>query len=250
MFGKTYRRHDSIVSVQDLKIQYGSNTAVNGISFEIFPGEAVGILGENGAGKSSTMKTLATIAPPSDGSVVIDGHSMTDLRKIDNAKMLLGYCPDVGGLIRSATPREHIGLLLELHGKTEKWQQAVDLLDAFNLLHVIDQPTSGFSHGMSRRLSVILAAIASEKLLILDEPFDGVDPFGVETTIELINQAKKAGLGVVLSTHLQDILVEASDRVIVMEKGKIVAENRSRYFAGKRGKRRYRNLLVRHADDA
>lgn len=232
-----------VVQVRDLVITYGKNVAVDGLDLDVYAGESVGLLGDNGAGKSSTMKALATVNPATSGSIFIAGNDLADVRDAEKARNIIGYCPDVGGLIRSATIREHIGLSLRLHHKEYLWDQALKLVDRFNLTRVLDQPTSGFSHGMSRRLSVILAAISSDKLLILDEPFDGVDPIGVDTTISLIEDAKAAGVAIVLSTHLQNVLVRATDRIVVVIRGKVVDSGPSSDFEGEAGVLRYRRNL-------
>lgn len=231
------------VTVRDLVIKYGDYTAVRGISFDVRPGEVVGLLGGNGAGKSSTMRALATISPAHSGRIIIAGYDVADVRQMERARTHIGYCPDVGGLVRSATPREHIGLTLSMHGKAHLWDNALALVERFNLTRVLDQPTSGFSHGMSRRLSVILAALASNHLLILDEPFDGVDPTGVDETIALINEARDAGLSVILSTHLQEVLTRATDRVLVMVQGQILDDAPAEAYRGDEGVERYVAIL-------
>lgn len=228
-----------VVKVEDLVIDYGSVRAVNGISFEVAPGEVLGLLGRNGAGKSSTLRVLSTVAPATEGLVEVAGFDLSRERDAEKARQVIGYCPDVGGVIRSATIREHIGLNLALHNRTHLWNQALELVDRFALTHALDKTAAGFSHGMTRRLSVILAALSSEQLLILDEPFDGVDPVGVETTLELVREAKASGLSVILSTHLQDVLAAGTDRILVAVDGRIVDGGIASEFAGEEGKERY-----------
>lgn len=239
MRGVNLKMTQKTIEVEDLRIVYGEKEAVKGISFEIEPGEVVGILGDNGAGKSSTMRTISTVNPPTSGKVIVAGYDIATPRGAENARQRTGYCPDVGGLIRTATPREHLMLSLTLHNKKDLWDSALNLLEMFDLMRVIDEPTSSFSHGMSRRLSVILAALASKNVLILDEPFDGVDPLGVDTTIDLIHEARNSGVAVMLSTHLQELLVRASDRVIVMARGEIKDQGAADAFKGEEGQQRY-----------
>lgn len=232
-----------IVEAKNLRVAYNDFLAVKDISFEIEVGQVIGFLGSNGAGKSSTLKVLGGVLTPTQGTVVIDGYKMSDYTQADAARGVLGYCPDVGGLIPQATLREHIGLSLTLHQRLELWEQALHFVELFGLEKMLDTVVAGFSHGMSRRASVILAAVASKSLLILDEPFDGVDPLGVAAVNEVIRTAADAGVAVVVSTHLQDTLAEATDRILVMSGGSILADMPSADLKGKEGIQAYKDLL-------
>jgi ABC-2 type transport system ATP-binding protein len=149
----------------------------------------------------------------------------------------------MGGLIPAATPREHIAASLAFRGLTHLWPQAYDLLERFELATALDRLTGGFSHGMARRLSVVLAALTAEQVLILDEPFDGVDPGGADVTLETIKSARAGGLAVILSSHLLDLVVRSCDSVSVMSAGKLVATGPAEQFGGPLGNRRYQQLL-------
>lgn len=234
---------ETVIEVDDLTIRYGEVTAVNGLHLTLHRGEVLGLLGGNGAGKSSTLRALAGVNPPTTGHLIVAGHDMADRKAVEKGRAAVGYCPDVGGIIRQATVREHIGFALATRGLTHLWPQALDLAEQFDLLSVIDRPAHGFSHGMSRRLSVLLATLTAQDVLILDEPFDGVDPLGVDATMAAITRARDANLGVLVSTHLIDLLVDASDRVAVLIGGKVVAEDTAAAFAGQPGKDRYAALL-------
>lgn len=232
-----------IVSLKDVNIKFLDFTAVKKLSMTVNSGEIVGILGSNGAGKSSTMKAIAGVIKPTGGTITVSGLDLSSGIAAEQAKGLIGYCPDVGGLVVGATPREHIQLLLNLHRKPELYPLSLKLTEALGLIEFIDTPVGGFSHGMSRRLSVLLAALSAENLLILDEPFDGVDPLGVIAINAVIREASAAGLAVIVSTHLQTLLTEISDRIIIMRKGDILYEAPSSWFAGKFGAKRYQKLL-------
>lgn len=233
----------NMVEVSNLSVKFNGFTAVDDISFSVKPGEVLGILGGNGAGKSTTLKVLGGILKATSGNINIDGYNMLKLDDSQKIRSFTGYCPDVGGLISGLSPREHIKLLLTLHNKEERYEEGLKLVEMFGLTEFIDSPTSGFSHGMSRRLSVLLATLSSERTLILDEPFDGVDPIGVNAINETIIQAKNAGLAVIVSTHLQNLLVNVSDNIVIMKKSKIVAQDSARKFFGKKGERRYKKIL-------
>lgn len=232
-----------LVEADGLTVQYNAVRAVDGLTFHVNAGESVGLLGGNGAGKSSTLRAMAGINPPNSGLLRIAGYDLSDPTDAESARRVVGYCPDVGGLIRQATVREHIGLALASRGRLDSWPSAMTLLDQFDLMHVLDRETHGFSHGMSRRLSVLLAAITAEKVLILDEPFDGVDPLGVHATEAVINRAKDAGLAVIVSTHLLNLLTGVTDRMVVMVKGKAVESGPSDVFRGDAGAAHYEDLL-------
>lgn len=234
----------SLVEVENLKIVYDKKVAVKEISFTVEPGETVGFMGRNGAGKSSTLKVLGGVLTPTSGKVIVDGNSMTDYYSADIARSVTGYCPDVGGLIPQATLREHIGLSLSLHRRIDLWKQALDMVEIFNLSESLDTVVSGFSHGMSRRASVILAAISSQSLLILDEPFDGVDPMGVDSVKTVVNMARDNGVAVILSTHMQEIITQTVDNIIVMSKGVILDRLPAQELTGADGISRYENLLL------
>jgi ABC-2 type transport system ATP-binding protein len=128
------------------------------------------------------MRVLAGVVPPTGGAVAVAGH---DVRTATlEVKWATGYCPDVGGLVPRATPWEHLQLAARLRRVPPGWEQrAHDLLERFELGAVAHRVTAGFSHGMGRRLSVLLAAFHEPQVLLLDEPFDGVDPLGVEATM-------------------------------------------------------------------
>lgn len=230
---------------ENIKVSFDGFVAVNGISLNVGKGEVVGLLGANGAGKSTTMKTLAGVIPPTSGEIFIDDIKLNDVKQGRMAKQFIGYCPDVGGLAPGSTPRDHIQLLYALRENTvsTSYSDAIQLVNEIGLGGFIDTQVGGFSHGMSRRLSVLLAALASTKVLILDEPFDGVDPVGVEIIIQIIRKAQEKGLCVLISTHLQSLLCDATDRVLIINKGKILDEYPSSKLKGVRGVNKYKKLL-------
>lgn len=235
----------SLVEVEKLKIVYDKKVAVKEISFTIDEGEIVGFMGRNGAGKSSTLKVLGGVLSPTSGRVFIDGNDMSIYNSADRARNIIGYCPDVGGLIPQATLREHIGLSLSMHKRLDLTPQALSIVEMFNLQESLDTVVAGFSHGMSRRASVILAAISSHKLLILDEPFDGVDPLGVESVREIVRLASNNGAGIILSTHMQEHITKTVDNVIVMSKGVILDRLPVEALRGTEGVVKYENMLLK-----
>jgi ABC-2 type transport system ATP-binding protein len=185
---------------------------------------------------------LAGVIPPTSGVVTVDGM---DIREDTlGVKRVIGYCPDVGGLVPRATPWEHLQLAARLRRLEPGWEDRARLmLERFDLGSATHRVTAGFSHGMGRRMSVILAAFHRPRVLLLDEPFDGVDPLGVEAAMEVIADARAEGSAVLVSTHLRELAVEACQDAIVLRGGQTVATLPAAEMAGEAGAGAYRALL-------
>ena len=239
--GRIFRVSEPVVDIRGLHVRFGEVEAVAGIDVQAHAGQATALLGRNGAGKSTTMRVLAGLVPPTAGSVHVGGLDMRTHNL--EIKQISGYCPDVGGLVPRATPWEHLQLSARLRRLTGWEERARDLLERFELGDVMNRVTGGFSHGMGRRLSVVLAAMHEPRVLLLDEPFDGVDPIGVEATFEVIADARARGATILLSTHLRDLAVQACGTALVLRGGARVAAVDAEEMAGEEGARAYRALL-------
>ena len=231
-----------LVEVDDLWVRFGPVDAVRGIDLSVAAGTATALLGRNGAGKSTTMRVLAGVIPPTGGVVRVDGR---DIRADTlGVKRVIGYCPDVGGLVPRATPWEHLQLAARLRRMDDGWEErARTMLERFDLGAATHRVTAGFSHGMGRRMSVVLAAFHRPRVLLLDEPFDGVDPLGVEATMEVIADARAEGSAVLVSTHLRELAVEACQEAYVLRGGQAVAQLPAAEMSGEAGAGDYRALL-------
>ena len=233
---------DPVLTAERLVVDFGSVRAVAGFDLSVGAGSSVALVGRNGAGKSTTMRVLAGVLPATAGTVRVAGHDAR--RDPAGVRSVVGYCPDVGGLIPRATPWEHLQLAARLRGLPDGWQdRALALLSRFDLAAAADRTTSGFSHGMGRRLSVLLAAFAEPRLLLLDEPFDGVDPLGVDVTLEVVAEALAGGAAVLVSTHLLPLAVQACQEAVVLRGGVVVGAAPTRELAGDAGRDRYRALI-------
>lgn len=230
------------VLVDDLRVRFGSVEAVTGVDLRVEQGQAMALLGRNGAGKSTTMRVLAGVVPPTSGAALVGGYDVREAAL--EAKRVVGYCPDVGGLVPRATPWEHLQLSARLRDLAGWEPRGRALLERFDLGDVAHRVTAGFSHGMSRRLSVVLAALHEPEVLLLDEPFDGVDPVGVEATFDVIEDARARGAAVLVSTHLRDLAVDVCSEVAVLRGGTRMATISSGFMAGDDGARAYRALLA------
>ena len=231
----------AVVDIRGLHVRFGSVDAVRGIDVSARAGEGTALLGRNGAGKSTTMRVLAGVVPPTEGVVLVAGLDVR--RDLLAVKRLVGYCPDVGGLVPRATPWEHLQLSARLRRMSNWEQRARDLIERFELGDAAHRVTSGFSHGMGRRLSVALAAFHEPEVLLLDEPFDGVDPLGVSATLDVIGEARARGAAVLVSTHLRELAIQACSTALVLRGGSAVVRLDAHELAGEEGADVYRALL-------
>jgi ABC-2 type transport system ATP-binding protein len=232
---------DPVLFAQDLFVDFGEVHAVAGFDLSVAAGASVALVGRNGAGKSTTMRVLSGVLPPTSGRVIVGGIDAA--RDPAGVRAVVGYCPDVGGLIPRATPWEHLQLAARLRGMRDWEGRARDLLERFDLAAAADRVTAGFSHGMGRRLSVVLAAFHSPRLLLLDEPFDGVDPFGVDATLDVVREARATGTAVLVSTHLLHLAVDACEEAVVLRGGRVVGAAPAAELAGEAGRDHYRALI-------
>lgn len=233
---------EPVLLAQGLVVEFGEVRAVDGFDLSVCAGTSVALVGRNGAGKSTTMRVLSGVLPPSSGRVVVGGIDAG--KDPSGVRAEVGYCPDVGGLIPRATPWEHLQLAARLRCMDASWEdRARDLLDRFELTAAADRITAGFSHGMGRRLSVVLAAFHEPRVLLLDEPFDGVDPLGVDATLEVVRQARATGAAVLVSTHLLHLAVEACTEAVVLKAGRVVGAAPASELVGDGGRERYRSLI-------
>jgi ABC-2 type transport system ATP-binding protein len=231
------------VRVCGLQVSFGAVAAVTGVDLEVAAGAALALVGRNGAGKSTTMRVLAGVLPADAGTVWVGG---VDVRHDPAAgRRQVGYCPDVGGLIPRATAWEHLQLAARLRGLTGWHARARELLDGFDLGGAADRVCGTFSHGMGRRMSVLLAMFHEPAVLLLDEPFDGVDPLGVAATLTGIEQARARGAAVLVSTHLLPLATRAAPMAAVLRSGGVVRQVASELLSGPAGAARYEELLAR-----
>jgi len=235
---------NATIQVEDLRVQFpGGRKAVDGVSLRVPAGGVLALLGSNGAGKSTTMKVIAGTWPATAGRVRLAGQEVHAAGS-GAPGVRVGYCPDVGGLPALMTVRELIGITLADTGRLDLWPSALELAGRLGVSDRLDSRTHTFSHGVSRRVSVLLACLAQDGILLLDEPFDGVDPVGAQVVCDLVAQHRDAGGAAIVSTHQLEWATKVGDQVAVMVDGKVRDAGRARDFTGKRGAARYRNALT------
>jgi ABC-2 type transport system ATP-binding protein len=212
---------DPPLSVENLSKIYGTAPAVQNISFAVHPGEVIGLLGPNGSGKSTTLHAITGLVLPTKGQITLSGLSQT----MAEAKNYFGFLPDDLPGPGSLRAREIIGLHQRLR---PAWDESLveSLLDLLGLRIHLTKYYDEYSHGMKRKLSLVLALAHRPRLLILDEPMRGLDPEAEVIMSSLINLFRAQGGAVLLATHDLGSAATQCDRVVILAQGKLVAEGK------------------------
>jgi len=204
------------VSLKNVSKRYGAFTAVDDLSFTVAKGEIYGFLGPNGAGKTTTLRMLLDIIPPSAGVIEIMGS-----RSASSIRQRIGYLPEERGLYRKMKAAESIAYFAQLRGlsRREARARADALLEEFGLGQFARSKNEALSKGMAQKVQ-LLATIAHEpELLILDEPFSGLDPINQQTLERLILDQRNAGRTIIFSTHVMQHAERLCDRFLILAKG-------------------------------
>ncbi|GAB4161345.1 MAG: LPS export ABC transporter ATP-binding protein [Planctomycetota bacterium] len=214
-----------VLSVHGLVKRYSGKTVVNGVSFTVRSGTIFGLLGPNGAGKTTTFKMIMGIVRPDGGEVMIGSDPIGSLPMYRRARLGLGYLAQEPAVISSFTVEENIYALLEARGVPLKAAKAraSDLLEEMRLTYLLGKKASYLSGGERRRLEIARTLSFDPKVLLLDEPFSGIDPKSVEEIQEHIVELKHRGLGILLTDHNVRETFSITDSACIIEKGMIIA---------------------------
>ncbi len=213
----------ALLQVNGLTRYYGSLRAVDDVSFSVAQGTILGFIGPNGAGKSTTMRIIATLDVPTSGEVLLDGQSL--VARPDQARPLLGYMPDRYGTYDDMTVFEFLDFFARAYRlKGPERKERVDsVMDFTGLLPLKDKLTSELSKGMKQRVALGRTLLHDPRLLILDEPADGLDPRARIELRELLRALAAQGKAVLISSHILTELSEICDTCAIIEQGKLLA---------------------------
>ena len=217
-----------IITARDLRKQFGDFVAVDGIDFEVAPGESFGFLGPNGAGKTSTMRMIGCVSPITSGRLhIFDLDAATDGAAI---RARMGVVPQADQLDAELTVVENLviyGRYFDIP-RAECRRRAAELLDFVQLAERADERVDPLSGGMKRRLTIARSLMSDPDLLLLDEPTTGLDPQARHILWDRLYRLKQRGVTLVLTTHYMDEAEQLCDRLVVMDQGRIVAEGSPR----------------------
>ncbi|HMJ88116.1 MAG TPA: ABC transporter ATP-binding protein [Vicinamibacterales bacterium] len=214
------------ISVEHFGRTYTTSTgtvpAVDDLSFQVSAGEIVGLIGPNGAGKTTTLRALAGILKPTSGHVRIDGHDL--IAEPIEAKRRLAFMPDEPHLFEYLTVAEHLRLIARLYTVEDFERRSRALLDELELTGKEDSLPGELSRGMRQKVVIACGLVRSATTLLFDEPLTGLDPLGIRRMRETIVSRAREGAAILLSSHLLHLVEEVCTRVMIMDRGRKVAD--------------------------
>ncbi|MBS7566507.1 ABC transporter ATP-binding protein [Mucilaginibacter sp. Bleaf8] len=213
-----------LIEIRNLSKSYGDKLVLKHLSLDIYPGQVIGYIGPNGAGKSTTVKILTGLIPDFNGEVTVNGLSMRN--NPQEIKKLIGYVPENAELYDVLTPMEYLDFIGKLYDMEEAQlhNRARKLLAAFGLEANADNRMDTFSKGMRQKVLLISGIIHNPQIIILDEPLSGLDANAVILVKELIMRLSKEGKTIFYCSHMMDVVEKVSDRILLINKGEIVAD--------------------------
>ena len=211
-----------MLNIQHFTKTYGEKKAVDDLSLHIAPGEIYGFIGHNGAGKTTTLKAAVGILQFDAGEITIGGHSIQTEPLA--CKQLLAYIPDNPDLYDFMSGIQYLNFIADVFGipAAERWARIEPYADAFELTGDLGQPISAYSHGMKQKLAIIAAWIHDPKLVIMDEPFVGLDPKAAHLLKGMMRELCDVGGAIFFSTHVLEVAEKLCDKVAIIKGGRLI----------------------------
>ena len=211
-----------MLNIQHFTKTYGEKKAVDDLSLHIAPGEIYGFIGHNGAGKTTTLKAAVGILQFDAGEITIGGHSIQTEPLA--CKRLLAYIPDNPDLYDFMSGIQYLNFIADVFGipAAERWARIAPYADAFELTGDLGQPISAYSHGMKQKLAIIAAWIHDPKLIIMDEPFVGLDPKAAHLLKGMMRELCDVGGAIFFSTHVLEVAEKLCDKVAIIKGGRLI----------------------------
>jgi sodium transport system ATP-binding protein len=233
-----------MIEVQHLHKRFGAVTAVEDVSFSAADGVVTGLLGPNGAGKTTTLRMLYTLIKPDRGTARIDGLDVAE-RPMD-VRRAIGVLPDSRGLYPRLTAREHARYAGELHGLSgAALEQRVDeLVELLDMKDIANRRTEGFSQGERMKVALARALVHGPRNVMLDEPTNGLDVMSTRAVRTLIRRLKEQGHCVLFSSHVMQEVAALCDRIVVVARGRVVADGTPDELRARTGKESLEEAFV------
>lgn len=217
---------EPLLKTEKLVKIYGGRTVVNGVDIHLHRGEVVGLLGPNGAGKTTSFYMIVGLVRPNSGRVLFEGQDVTNAPMFKRARMGMGYLPQEESIFRKLTVEENILSILETLpiGKKERKNRCEELLTQFGIEHLAKNVALTLSGGEKRRLTIARSLVTKPSLLMLDEPFSGVDPIAVSDVQQIISKLRESGLGILITDHNVRETLSIVDRAYLLFEGRVESQ--------------------------
>ena len=209
-----------MIALQQLGKDYGTKTALQNLSLNIKEGEIFGFLGHNGAGKSTTIKSLVSIIEPTRGRILFDGQELSTNRM--EIKKRIGYVPDTPDIFLQLSAGEYWDLIAAAYELENKESRLKELVELFSMENHVNETLASFSHGMRQKTIIIGALLPDPDIWILDEPMQGLDPQASFDLKELMKQHAAKGKTVIFSTHVLDTAQQLCDELAILKQGELI----------------------------
>lgn len=211
-----------MLKINNLTKTYGEKKAVDDLSIHIAPGEIYGFIGHNGAGKTTTIKAACGILGFDSGDIFIDGVSIKDDPM--KCKEKLAYIPDNPDMYEFMSGIKYLNFIADIYGVSEQDRESriKKYADEFGLTQDLAQPISAYSHGMKQKLAIISALVHTPKLLIMDEPFVGLDPKAAHSVKTIMRDMCNEGCAIFFSTHVLEVAEKLCDKIAIIKNGKLI----------------------------
>ncbi len=222
-----------VMRTEQLIKEYGGRTVVKGVNLEVRSGEVVGLLGPNGAGKTTSFYMIVGLVRPNGGRVIFQDRDVTNFPMHQRARMGMGYLPQEESIFRKMTVEENLMAILETTAlkRKERKTRCAELLTQFGIEHVATQQALTLSGGEKRRLTIARSLVTKPSMIMLDEPFSGVDPIAVADVQQIIANLRDAGLAIVITDHNVQETLAIVDRAYLLYEGRVVVEGTSQFLA-------------------
>lgn len=213
-----------MLKIEHLTKKYGDKTAVKDITIHIKSGEIYGFIGHNGAGKTTTLKSVVGIIDFEEGEILIDGESIKE--KPLECKRKMAYIPDNPDLYEFMSGIKYLNFIADVYGVSEsdRQERIRKYADAFEITSDLAQPIASYSHGMKQKLAIISAWIHEPKLIIMDEPFVGLDPKATHILKNMMRELCDKGGAIFFSTHVLEVAEKLCDKVAIIKKGELIRQ--------------------------
>jgi lipopolysaccharide export system ATP-binding protein len=232
-----------LLEANGLVKSYATRRVVDGVSFSVERAEIVGLLGPNGAGKTTSFRMTCGMVEPDQGQVLLDGQDVTSWPMYRRAKAGMGYLAQEASVFKKLTVEQNLLGVMELLGKDWKTRKRVsdDLLDQFKITHIRHSKAGNISGGERRRLEIARCLVSDPEIILLDEPFTGIDPKTIESIQDIIRELRSRGISILITDHQVRETLDITDRSYVIHKGTVLChgtrrevlnhpEARERYF--------------------